>query len=265
MESLSEDSLDLLVERRGAVLWLTINREARRNAISAALIASMHQAFREALADRSLRAIVLTGAGDKAFCAGADLGRGTQAFRDEGETTTDFGRMARTVRELQVPLIARVNGACVAGGMGLMGMCDLAVASDNARFGLPEVKVGVYPVQVLVYLRAILGRSAISELCLTGELIDARRAFEMGLVNRVVSAGDLDTEVDRLVRSICAASPAAVRNGKRAMAAMESMSFDQALPFAEAQINLFSRSAEAAEGIAAFNERRSPSWMDDQS
>lgn len=263
MDSPQDDDIDLLVERRGAVLWLTINREARRNAISAALIASMHEAFLAAKADDTLRAIVLTGAGDKAFCAGADLNRGTEAFRDEGETTTDFGRMARTVRTLDVPLIARVNGACVAGGMGLMGMCDLAVASDNARFGLPEVKVGVFPMQVLIHLRAILGVRMVSELCLTGQLIDARRAFDIGLVNRVVPAADLDAEVDHLVGAICAASPAAVRAGKRAMGAMQDMTFDQAVPFAEAQINLISRSPEAAEGIAAFNERRSPSWLDE--
>lgn len=260
--TIREDSRDLLVERRGNVLWLTLNREARRNAISAGLIAQMHQAFEAARADRALRAIVLTGAGDRAFCAGADLTRGTQAFRDEEESTTDFGRMARIVQNLDIPLIARVNGACVAGGMGLMGMCDLAVASENARFGLPEVKVGLFPMQVLVYLRAILGSRAVAELCLTGDLIDARRALEMGLVNRVAPVADLDAEVERLVKAICATSPAAIRAGKRAMAAMQDMSFDQALPFAEAQISLMSRSADAAEGIAAFNERRAPCWLE---
>ncbi len=260
MNTPDEDNADLLVERRGPVLWLTINREARRNAISEALIAQMHQAFQSVREDTSLRAIVLTGAGSKAFCAGADLNRGTGAFRDEGETTTDFGRMARTVRELHVPLIARVNGACVAGGMGLMGMCDLAVASDDARFGLPEVKVGVFPMQVLVYLRAMLGSRAVAELCLTGELINARRALEIGLINRVMPAADLDAEIDRVIGAICAASPGAIRSGKRAMAAMQDMHFDEALPYAEAQINLISRSPEAAEGIAAFNERRPPNW-----
>ena len=264
METADKDMVDLLIQRRGSVLWLTINREARRNAISAALIAQMHQAFREAQADSSLRAIVLTGAGDKAFCAGADLNRGTQAFRDEDETTTDFGRMARTVRELGVPLIARVNGACVAGGMGLMGICDLAVASDNARFGLPEVKVGVFPMQVLVHLRGVIGSRLVSELCITGELIDARRALEIGLVNRVVPFAELDLEVEKLLGSIRKASPAAVRSGKRAMAAMQGMTFDQAMPFAEAQINLISRTSGAAEGIAAFNERRPAKWAEDE-
>ncbi|WEK46268.1 MAG: enoyl-CoA hydratase-related protein [Candidatus Andeanibacterium colombiense] len=264
METPDNDSVDLLVERRGGVLWLTINREARRNAISAALIEQMHRALREAQADSSLRAIVLTGAGDKAFCAGADLGRGTQAFRDEDETTTDFGRMARTVRELGVPLIARVNGACVAGGMGLMGICDLAVASNNARFGLPEVKVGVFPMQVLVHLRGVIGSRLVSELCITGDLIDAHRALEIGLVNRVVPFAELDQEVEKLLGSIRKASPAAVRSGKRAMAAMQNMAFDEAMPFAEAQINLISRTSGAAEGIAAFNERRPAKWAEDE-
>lgn len=254
------DERQLLVERAGPILRLTINREARRNAITATLIAQLHRALDAARQDRALRLAILTGVGDKAFCAGADLTQGTAAFRDADEPTTDFGRLARMVRELGIPLIARVNGVCAAGGLGLMGLCDMAVAADHARFGLPEVRVGVFPMQVLVYLRGVIGSRILNELCLTGEYIDAQRAREIGLVNRVVPAAELDAETDRMAGAILAASPGAVRRGRLAIAAMQSMTFNEALPFAEAQIGLLSRSDEAAEGIAAFNERRPPRW-----
>jgi enoyl-CoA hydratase/carnithine racemase len=250
---------DILAERRGPSLWLTINREERRNAINPEVIEGLHRALRDLAPD--IRAIVLTGAGAKAFCAGADLGGGSGAFAAAAdEPTTDFGRLARTVRALGVPMIGRVNGACVAGGMGLLGLCDLAVSADHARFGLPETKVGVFPMQVLVYLRGQIHQRHINELCLTADLVDAARAREMGLVNAVVPMEALDAEVDRLVARIAAGSPMALRRGKLAIAAMQMMAFPEALAFAEAQIALASRSSDAAEGIAAFNEKRPPRW-----
>jgi enoyl-CoA hydratase/carnithine racemase len=255
---------DIRTERKGSALWVWIDREARRNAINPQVIEGIAQAVRDALGDPSIRAIVLTGAGDKAFCAGADLGGGSGTFAAApDEPTTDFGRLARLVRQLGIPMIARVNGACVAGGFGLLGLCDLAIAADHARFGLPEVKVGVFPMQVLVTLRRTMHARHINELCLTGELIGAARAAEMGVVNQVVPLAELDAAVDALLGKLTAASPAAVRRGKQAIMAMEQMSFDQALPFAEAQIALASRSADAAEGLAAFNEKRKPRWIED--
>jgi enoyl-CoA hydratase/carnithine racemase len=254
---------DVRLERKGDALWVWIDREARRNAINPAVLAGIQEAVEAATADASIRAIVLTGVGEKAFCAGADLAKGTGTFQaGPEEPTTDFGRLARIVRGCGIPLIARVNGACVAGGMGLMAMCDLAIAADHARFGLPEVKVGVFPMQVLVFLRATVHARHINELCLTGELITATRAAEMGLVNEVAPAGELDTRIDALLAKLRAASPAAVRRGKQAIFAMETMAFNEALPFAEAQIALASRSADAEEGIKAFSEKRKPRWAE---
>jgi enoyl-CoA hydratase/carnithine racemase len=249
----------ILAERRGPSLWLTIKREERRNAINRDVIEGLQRALRDLAPE--IRAIVLTGAGSKAFCAGADLGGGTATFAAAAdEPTTDFGRLARTVRDLGVPMIARVNGDCVAGGMGLLGLCDLAVAADHARFGLPETKVGVFPMQVLVYLRGQIHQRHINELCLTADLIDAARARDMGLVNFVLPLEALDAEIDRLVARIAAGSPIAVRRGKLAIAAMQMMAFPEALAFAEAQIALAARSSDAAEGISAFNEKRPPRW-----
>jgi enoyl-CoA hydratase/carnithine racemase len=252
---------DARLERRGDALWVWIDREERRNALNPHVLAAIEAAIHQAAGDSSLRAIVLTGAGDKAFCAGADLAKGADIFQAApDEPTTDFGRLARVVRTAGIPLIARVNGACVAGGMGLMSLCDLAIAAEHARFGLPEVKVGVFPMQVLVFLRATLHARHINELCLTGELITAARAAEIGLVNEVAPAGALDQRIDALIAKLRAASPAALRRGKQVIFAMEMMAFNEALAFAEAQIALAARGSDAAEGMAAFNERRKPRW-----
>ena len=251
----------ILTERRGNALWIFINREARRNAINPDVIAGIEAAVRSANADTSLRAIVLTGTGRKAFCAGADLSRGTGVFTEGGdETTTDFGRLARVVRDIGIPLIARVNGDCVAGGVGLMAMADMAIVADHARFGLPEAKVGVFPMQVLVYLRHMIHPRYVNELCLTGDLINAVRAKDIGIANEVVPYEELDARVDALVTRISGMSPMALKRGKYAIAAMDSMAFHDALAFAETQIAVASRTSDAAEGLAAFNEKRPPRW-----
>jgi len=256
------DANPVLTHRRGGALWISINREDRRNALNPTVIGGIHQAIASAAADETVRAIVLTGSGEKAFCAGADLGSGPSVFAAAlDEPTTDFGRLARLVRGIGIPLIARINGACVAGGMGLMALCDLAIAAEHARFGLPEVKVGVFPMQVLVYLRRMISPRHLSFLCLTGELITAARALEMGLVNEVTPRTELDARVDALVELLSLGSPRAIQRGKYAMAAMETMSFDGALALAETQIALMSRTADAQEGLAAFSEKRCPAWV----
>jgi enoyl-CoA hydratase/carnithine racemase len=255
----------ILTERKGAALWVTINREDRRNAINKDVLAGIEAAFRDAAADPTVRTIVLTGAGRRAFCAGADLNAGTGTFTlGLDEPMTDFGKLARFVRDLGIPTIARINGDCVAGGMGLMSLCDLAIAADHARFGLPEARVGVFPMQVLVYLRRMIGARHVNALCLTGELITAARAAEIGLVNTVVPAAELDAHIDALLAKLMAASPVATKRGKQVIAAMETMGFEQALSFAEAQIALASASSDAREGIAAFNEKRKPAWAPGQ-
>jgi enoyl-CoA hydratase/carnithine racemase len=260
----AEDKPDIRTEIRGQALWIWIDREARRNAINRNVIAGIERAVTQAQADPALRAIVLTGAGRKAFCAGADLSGGTGTFTlGLDEPMTDFGKLARLTRELGVPLVGRINGDCVAGGMGLMGLCDLVVVADHARFGLPEAKVGVFPMQVLVFLRAMIGARHINELCLTGELIDAARAREIGIANYVVPYEALDARVDALLAKLSQMSPTALRRGKYAIAAMERMAFPEALAFAETQIAVTTLTRDATEGMAAFNERRKPSWIED--
>ena len=248
-------------EKRGQTLWIWIDREERRNAINKEVISGIESAVAVAQADASMRSIVLTGAGRKAFCAGADLTGGAQTFTlGLDQPMTDFGRLARVMRDLSVPVIGRINGDCVAGGMGLMSLCDLVVVADHARFGLPEAKVGVFPMQVLVFLRSMIGARHINELCLTGELIDAARAREIGIANYVVPFEELDSRVETLIARLAEMSPAALRRGKYAIAAMERMAFPEALAFAETLISVTALTRDATEGLAAFNERRKPRW-----
>jgi enoyl-CoA hydratase/carnithine racemase len=251
-------SPELRCERRGPVLWLTITREERRNAMSHGVLAGMAQAIDRAQADRDLRAIVITGAGDKAFCAGADL-QAAQAFTsDYSEPYGHLAQLLRRAKASNLPLVARINGACLAGGMGLLAMCDLAVASRHAIFGLPEVKVGVFPAQVLSVLQHLIPRRKLAELCITGETIPAEEALAMGLVNYVDD--DLDGKLDWLLSRLVDKSPAAIRRGLYTLKRIESMAFEESMAFTESQIALFTLTDDAKEGQAAFQQKRKPEW-----
>ncbi|HPP99036.1 MAG TPA: enoyl-CoA hydratase-related protein, partial [Ottowia sp.] len=228
---------ELLQRQQDGVLWLTINRPERRNAISPGVLAGLIEALTRANADREVRAIVLTGAGDKAFCAGADLATGQSFKFDYSEPTQGIANLFRLSRQLNVPLVARVNGACMAGGMGLMAMCDMVVAAPHAIFGLPEVKVGVFPAQVLSVLNGLIGARALTELCVTGEPISAQEALQLGLINRV--ADDLDAGVQALLDRFLDKSPAAIRRGLYLMKRIGAMSFEESMAFTESQIGLF--------------------------
>lgn len=247
----------LKATRQDSRLMLTIDRPERRNALNADVITSLQQALEGARADRAIRAIVLTGAGDEAFCAGADLSADSFSF-DYATPSIPYANLLRTARTLDVPLIARVNGACMAGGMGLLAMCDLAIAARHAIFGLPEAKVGVFPMQVLAVLQAQVPQRFLTQLCLTGDPIDAARAREIGLVNDV--ADDLDGALERLLSRLLANSPTALRRGLYAMKAMRSMSFEEAIAFGEGQIGLLAMTQDAREGIAAFKDKRKAQW-----
>ena len=257
-DSPTNTGADLIAHQQDGVLRLTIQRESRRNAISPAVINALAAALTSANSDRSLRAIVLTGAGDKAFCAGADLQSGQSFQFDYAEPTQGFANLLRLSRQMTVPMVARVNGACMAGGMGLLAMCDLAVAAPHAQFGLPEVKVGVFPAQVLSVLNGLIGARALTELCITGEPIGAEEALRLGLINRV--SEDLDAGVDALLKRFLDKSPAAIRRGLYVMKRIGAMSFEESMAFTESQIGLIALTEDAAEGQAAFREKRPPRW-----
>jgi enoyl-CoA hydratase/carnithine racemase len=252
---------DLLVQREGPVLRLTINRPLRRNALTDAVLLGLRDAIAAASRDASLRAIVLTGAGEKAFCAGADLTPGDTPFQpDFARLTLPMADLMRAAHDCHVPLIGRINGVCMAGGMGLFGLCDMAIATEEARFGMPEVKVGIFPMQILTVLRDLIPPRFLNEMCMTGRPIDAATAYSIGLLNRVVPAAELDAAVDALVAEIVAVSPMAIRRGKYAMRAVEAMGFAERAAFTESGISAMIQTEDAREGLAAFNERRPPQW-----
>ena len=249
---------ELLTEMRGPVLWLTINREEKRNAVTPGVLAGLSDALAAANRNRDVRAVVITGAGSRAFCAGADLQTGTSFKFDYSEPHVAFANLFRQARQSTVPLIARVNGACMAGGMGIMAMCDMVVSSPQAVFGLPEVKVGIFPAQVLSVLGHLLPRRVLAEMCLTGEPITAAQALEFHLVNHL--SEDLDAGVQALLGRLLDKSPAAIRRGLYTMKKIDAMAFEESMAFTESQIGLFALTEDAAEGQLAFREKRKPVW-----
>jgi methylglutaconyl-CoA hydratase len=255
------DHSAVMLETRGHAFWITINRPDKRNAINADVVAGIARGYRDAHDDPDVRVIVLTGAGDKAFCAGADLQQTSAAFAlDFSRPNVDYADLLRLAQNATKPAIARVAGVCMAGGMGLLCMTDMAVAADHVLFGLPEVKVGVFPMQVMSLLQQIAPRRLINEWALTGEPFDARTAQSAGLLNYVVPAAELDAKVEWLAARIIDKSPTAIRRGKYAMRAIASMSFDQSIAYTESQISLLAMTEDGKEGLKAFAEKRKPVW-----
>jgi methylglutaconyl-CoA hydratase len=255
------DTAAVLLDKRGSAFWITINRPDKRNAINAEVVAGIAKGYRDAHDDPEVRIIVLTGAGDKAFCAGADLQHTSAAFAaDFSKPNVDYADLLRLAQNATKPALARVGGVCMAGGMGLLCMTDLAIAADHVLFGLPEVKVGVFPMQVMSLLQSIAPRRMVHEWALTGEPFDASTARFAGLLNYVVPAAELDAKVAWLIDRIVDKSPTAIRRGKYAMRAIASMSFDESIAYTESQIALLAMTEDAKEGLTAFAEKRKPSW-----
>ena len=179
---------------------------------------------------------------------------------DLARPTLDYADLLRETQAGTLPSIARVNGTCMAGGIGLLCMTDLAVAADTVQFGLPEVKIGLFPMQVLSLLQRIVPRRTLREWCLSGEPFGAAEAKDAGLLNHVVPADALDAKTQWLLARLTDKSPTAIRRGKYAMRALEAMSFDEGIAFTEGQIALLAGTQDAKEGLASFNEKRRPVW-----
>jgi len=251
---MSEAHLLYQVEKNIAAL--TINREDRRNAISLETINLFLQYLDEAETDPDVRVILITGAGDKAFCAGADLGGDA-----DGKIQAGFERYAQLLKKLSgypKPVVARVNGACMAGGMGFMLACDIVIARNDAKFGTPEVNVGLWPMMIgaLIYRNTL--RKKAMEMVLLGERLNADQALEMGLITRVVPPDKLDEEVNGVLRRLAEKSPIGMKIGKEAFYAMADMPFEDAVDFLSEKIAEIAATEDAREGIMAFIEKRRP-------
>lgn len=252
----------LLLDVRDGVARVTLNRPEVRNALNQTLLRELDAALTALERDPATRVIVLSGAGERAFCAGADL----KGVGDRGttlEARESFGGLARileAIPRMRTPVIAQVHGFALAGGCGLAVGCDIVVASDDAVFGLPELKVGLVPAIVMAPILRSVGRKRGMLMILSGEPVPAREAYEMGLVSRLVPRGSLAEAVGDLARALAGLSPAAVGLVKEAAAAVPDMEYTAALRYLREITTLVALSEDAKEGIAAFFEKRPPRW-----
>jgi len=248
----------LLYHVENNIASLTINREERRNAISIETINLFLQHLDQAEADPEVRVILITGAGDKAFCAGADLGGDADDKIQAGFTS--YAQLLKRLSGYPKPVVARVNGACMAGGMGFMLACDIVIARNDAKFGTPEVNVGLWPMMIgaLIYRNTL--RKKAMEMVLLGERLNADRAQEMGLITRAVPADHLDDEVNGVLRNLAQKSPVGMKIGKEAFYAMADMPFEEAVDFLSGKIAEVASTEDAREGIMAFIEKRKPEF-----
>lgn len=252
----------VLVDIADGVARVTLNRPSVRNALNPAMLAALDAALRRLEDDVAARAIVLRGAGDRAFCAGADL----NGVADRGTTLQareSFGGLARILEymaRMRTPIIAQVRGYALAGGCGLAAGCDVVVAADDAVFGLPEIRVGLLPLVVMAPILGAVGRKRAMLMILSGEPVTAREAYEMGLVSRVVPPGDLESSVSALAATLAGYSPTALGLAKEAASMVPDMEYGAALRYLREMITLVALSDDAREGIAAFFEKRAPRW-----
>jgi enoyl-CoA hydratase/carnithine racemase len=252
----------LLTSLEDGVARITLNRPEVRNALSRTMIQELGAALAAAEADPAARVIVLSGAGDQAFCAGADLkgvgDRGTTL--QARESFSGLARILEAITTMRTPVIAQVHGFALAGGCGLAAGCDLVVAAEDARFGLPEIKVGLLPLIVMAPILRAVGRKRGLLMILGGEPVSAREAFEMGLVSLLVPRAELAERTIALARRLARASPTAVGLAKEAAYTIQDMEYGKSLRYLRELITLVGLSDDAREGIAAFFAKREPEW-----
>ena len=253
----------VLIEHDGPVLRLTLNRPEVRNAFDEQVIQALSAAALHAGEDRTIRAIVLAGNG-KAFCAGADVGWMAKAIaysRQENlSDAEDLARLLERLDTLPVPVIGRIQGSALGGGVGLAAICDIAIAAEDAVFALSEVKLGILPAVVAPYVLRKIGISAARELSLTGARFNAARAREIGLVHEVVPASDLDVAVRRRVDDVLTAGPQGVARAKALIREIAGAHPEDVIGITTTAIASLRVSEEGQEGLRAFLEKRKPSW-----
>ncbi len=238
--------------------WITLNRPEQRNALSAALVNELAAHLQAALDDPAVRAIVVTGAG-VAFCAGADL-KSPPGQVVDGRQGVPLASVLAMMQDAAKPVIAAVNGAAFAGGLGLVGAADIVVTAEDAVYSFSEVKIGVIPAVISVVCLPKLGPHHGMKLLLTGERFNGSQAVAYGLAHRAVPAAQLQAAVQTEVDALCAAGPIALAECKKLVRRMPTLARDAAFAEASEWSARMFRSAEAAEGMAAFREKRKPNW-----
>ncbi|MFZ2468007.1 MAG: enoyl-CoA hydratase-related protein [Parvibaculum sedimenti] len=256
------DSL-VLLDTKDRVATITINNAEKRNPLNLPTVEALIAALQSADADEEVLAIVLTGAGDRAFCAGGDL----KAGADGGPFTGDISQPGHFVvglfslmEKCNKPIIGRINGHAMGGGAGLVCACDIAVMVSTAKIATPEVKLGLFPMMIMPQMMKVIPRRRLLEMYITGEPWSAQQALEYGIVNYVTEPHALDAKVNELAGMITARSPSAVRLGKYSYHAIQDMTIEQQFRFAETMLPRIAMTQDAREGFSAFLEKRVPNW-----
>jgi enoyl-CoA hydratase/carnithine racemase len=247
----------IVVTRAGSVETIALNNPPRRNAIGPQMTNELLWALEDARAAGDVRAIVLTGEG-KAFCAGGDFAGANVG--DGLPPKGDFADLLASLCGSDKPVVARVNGDAMGGGLGIVAACTFAVASSQARFGTPEIDVGLFPMMIMAVLARHAPRRRLLEMMLLGQRFDAAEATRLGFVNRAVDPEALDAEVKAITDAIAAKSASTVRLGLRAFAAQDDLPLEQALPMLRERLAECLTTDDAREGLMAFLEKRAPRW-----
>ncbi|MGA8804962.1 MAG: enoyl-CoA hydratase-related protein [Solirubrobacterales bacterium] len=253
---------ELLYEVDEGIATVTLNRPDQRNALNGALLAALVDAIKDARDDEAVRAVVLTGAGDKVFCAGADLGgfAADAPLVDKHFASDLFLEFFRLMPRLGKPSLCAANGHVLAGGMGLALSCDLLIAKQGARFGTPEINVGAFPYMIMSIIYRNVPRKKVNEMILLGEQFSAEQAVDYGLANKVVPAAEFEAAVDDWARKLASKSPVLMRLGHDAMYRQQDMAIDDALEYLRSQLSLTFSTEDIQEGVKAFFEKREPEW-----
>ena len=245
----------------GHTATITIDDPDRANALSNEAMGELAEAVRSGRIDDTVRVVVVTGAGDRAFSAGGDLSGGfvDEPIAGHGQRGA-LADLIRAMRRCPKPIVARVNGHALGGGLGVVAGCDIAIASDNAVFGTPEISVGLWPMMITAVLRPLVPRRPLLEMMLTGRRFGAAEAVELGVINRSVPAADLDQAIEETVNALAAQSPAVIGLGKSAFYAVEDMDLDTALDHLHVGLTAVASTEDAQEGVTAFLDKRDPRW-----
>jgi enoyl-CoA hydratase len=253
---------ELLYEVKDGVATLTLNRPDQRNALNGELLAALVDGMKRARDENEVRAVVLTGSGEKVFCAGADLGgfAADVPLVDKHFASDLFLEYFRLMPRLGKPSLCAANGHVLAGGMGLALSCDLLIAKEGARFGTPEINVGAFPYMIMSVIYRNVPRKKVNEMMLLGEQISAEQAVEYGIANKVVPADQFDEAVSEWATKLASKSPVLMRLGHDAMYRQQDMALDDALEYLRSQLSLTFSTEDIQEGVSAFFEKREPEW-----
>jgi enoyl-CoA hydratase len=244
------------------VATVTLNNPEKRNMLSGQMLTELVDAMRTARDSEDVRAVVLTGAGDKVFCAGADLGgfAADMPLVAKHFASDLFLEFFRLMPRLGKPSLCAANGHVLAGGMGLALSCDLLIAKEGATFGTPEINVGAFPYMIMAIIYRNVPRKKVNEMMLLGERLSAEEAVEHGLANKVVPAGEFDAAVAEWATKLASKSPVLMRLGHDAMYRQQDMAVDDALDYLRSQLSLTFTTEDIVEGVTAFFEKRDPQW-----